>query len=121
MSGNGPQFQFGDNVTIHGGHHNVGVQHNNGPVADQALPPEITAMFARLAAAVADLARDARVPAEDRRSLEETLPVLREPAAQERRSRRNTLHLLAGLTRELGEAAAPVLGLVTQLLALISN
>ncbi|MBD0693606.1 hypothetical protein [Streptomyces sp. CBMA123] len=121
MSGGGAQFQFGDNVTMHGGQGNVGIQHNHGPAGDQALAPELAAMFARLAAVVAELARDARVPEEDRQSLEETLPVLREPAGQERRSRRNTLHLLAGLTRELGEAAAPALGLVTQLLAMINS
>ncbi|MFF2075861.1 hypothetical protein ACFVXG_14025 [Kitasatospora sp. NPDC058162] len=121
MSGNGSQFQFGDNVTMHGGQGNVGIQHNHGPAADQALPPEIAALFAQLTAVVTELARDARLPAEDRQSLEETLPVLSNPAGQERRSWRNTLHLLTGLTRELGEAAAPALGLATQLLALISG
>ncbi|MET8629757.1 hypothetical protein ABZW30_39545 [Kitasatospora sp. NPDC004669] len=121
MSGNNPRFHVGDQVTIHGGHHNVGVQHNNGPVGDQALPPEIAAMFAQLAAVVAELARDSRVHEEDRQSLTEALPVLRDPASEERRGWRNTLLLLAGVTQSIGEAAAPALGLANQLLALISG
>ncbi|MFD8757178.1 hypothetical protein ACFV0O_40330 [Kitasatospora sp. NPDC059577] len=120
MSGNTPQFHLGDNVTIHGGHHNIGVQHNNGQ-AGEALPPEVAAMFARLAAEVAELARDSRVHEQDRQSLTETLPVLRDPASEEQRGRRNALLLLAGVTQSIGEAAAPALGLANQLLALISG
>ncbi|MEV7603733.1 hypothetical protein AB0O91_40820 [Kitasatospora sp. NPDC089797] len=121
MSGDGPRFHVGDNVTLHGGHHNVGIQHHHAPAADQALPPGAAALFAHLAVLVAELARDPRLPEEDRQSLRETLPVLGDPAGQERRSRRNTLHLLAGLTGDLGEAAAPALGLVTRLLALLGS
>ncbi|MER7674865.1 hypothetical protein ABTY61_41285 [Kitasatospora sp. NPDC096128] len=121
MSGSGSRFHFGDNVTVHGGQGNIGIQHNHGPAGDQALPPELAALFAQLTVLVTELARDARLPEEDRQSLQETLPVLSDPAGQERRSWRNTLHLVAGLTRELGEVAAPALGLATQLLALISG
>ncbi|MFH8381587.1 hypothetical protein ACH4E7_11660 [Kitasatospora sp. NPDC018058] len=120
MSGSNPQFHIGDSVTIHGGHHNVGVQHNNGQ-AGEALPPEIAAMFARLAAEVAELAHDSRVHEQDRQSLTETLPVLRDPASEEQRGWRNTLLLLAGVTQSIGDAAAPALGLANQLLALISG
>ncbi|MFE7638150.1 hypothetical protein DR950_08785 [Kitasatospora xanthocidica] len=116
-----PDVQYGDRVTIHGGSGNVGIQHNNGAVGDQALPPEVAALFARLAAVVTDLARDGRLHEADRQSLAEALPVLTSPAAEEPRSRRNTLLLLAGLAQSVGEAAAPALGLANQLLALLSG
>ncbi|MFF2614616.1 hypothetical protein [Kitasatospora sp. NPDC058046] len=116
-----PDVQYGDRVTIHGGSGNVGIQHNNGPAGDKALPPEVVALFARLAAVVTDLARDGRLHEADRQSLAEALPVLTSPAAEEPRSRRNTLLLLAGLAQSVGEAAAPALGLANQLLALLSG
>ncbi|MFE4359840.1 hypothetical protein [Kitasatospora sp. NPDC056800] len=116
-----PDVQYGDRVTIHGGSGNVGIQHNNGAVGDQALPPEVAALFARLAAVVTDLARDGRLHEADRQGLAEALPVLTSPAAEEPRSRRNTLLLLAGLAQSVGEAAAPALGLANQLLALLSG
>ncbi|MFJ6383925.1 hypothetical protein ACIQI7_28475 [Kitasatospora sp. NPDC092039] len=115
-----PDVQYGDRVTIHGGSGNIGIQHNNGPGAE-ALPPEVVALFARLAAVVTELARDGRLPEADRQSLSEALPVLTSPAAEEPRSRRNTLLLLAGVAQSLGEAAAPALGLANQLLALLSG
>ncbi|WP_416875098.1 hypothetical protein [Kitasatospora sp. SC0581] len=116
-----PDVQYGDRVTIHGGSGNVGIQHNNGAVGDQALPPEVAALFARLATVVTELARDGRLHEADRQSLAEALPVLTSPAAEEPRSRRNTLLLLAGLAQSVGEAAAPALGLANQLLALLSG
>ncbi|WP_049660083.1 hypothetical protein [Kitasatospora sp. MY 5-36] len=116
-----PDVQYGDRVTIHGGSGNVGIQHNNGAAGDQALPPEVAALFARLATVVTELARDGRLHEADRQSLAEALPVLTSPAAEEPRSRRNTLLLLAGLAQSVGEAAAPALGLANQLLALLSG
>ncbi|MEU1285094.1 hypothetical protein [Kitasatospora sp. NPDC005856] len=116
-----PNVQYGDRVTIHGGSGNIGIQHNTGPGADQALPPEVVVLFARLAAVVTELARDGRLREADRQSLEEALPVLTSPAAEEPRSRRNTLLVLAGVAQSLGEAAAPALGLANQLLALLSG
>ncbi|MFJ9442133.1 hypothetical protein ACIRRH_09690 [Kitasatospora sp. NPDC101235] len=116
-----PNVQYGDRVTIHGGSNNVGIQHNNGPVGGEALPPEVAALFSRLADVVTELARDGRLREADRQSLAEALPVLNSPAAEEPGRRRNTLLLLAGLAQSLGEAAAPALGLANQLLALISG
>ncbi|MFG2905505.1 hypothetical protein ACGF13_10660 [Kitasatospora sp. NPDC048286] len=119
-NGNGSHVH-GDQVNIHGGTNVVGIQHNNGPVGDQALPPNVMALFSRLADAVTELARDGRLREADRQSLAEALPVLNSPAAEEPGRRRNTLLLLAGLAQSLGEAAAPALGLANQLLALING
>ncbi|MFG2915375.1 hypothetical protein ACGF0D_21135 [Kitasatospora sp. NPDC048298] len=120
-NGNGSHVHVGDQVNIHGGTNVVGIQHNNGPVGDQALPPNVMALFSRLADAVTELARDGRLREADRQSLAEALPVLNSPAAEEPGRRRNTLLLLAGLAQSLGEAAAPALGLANQLLALING
>ncbi|RKT19690.1 hypothetical protein BX285_4159 [Streptomyces sp. 1114.5] len=121
MNDERPNIQYGDRVTIHGGSGNIGVQHNTGPGAGQALPPEVVALFARLAAVVTELARDGRLQEADRQSLADSLPVLTSPATEEPRRRRNTLLLLAGVAQSLGEAAAPALGLANQLLALLSG
>ncbi|MFE6054420.1 hypothetical protein ACFQ6N_27010 [Kitasatospora sp. NPDC056446] len=118
--GHAPHVHIGDRVDIHGDH-NIGIQHNSGPAGDRALPPEAVRLFAQLAAAVAELAHDGRVREEDRRRFAAALPVLTEPAAQERSLRQDTLYLLAGLAQRIGEIAAPALGLANQLLALISG
>ncbi|MDH6139267.1 MULTISPECIES: hypothetical protein [Kitasatospora] len=115
----GPRVHYGDQVSIHGGSKHIGIQHNHGRGGDEGLPPEIAAMFAQLATLVTQLAVDSRVGDEDRQSLTETLPVLSQPARAERRHWRNTLYLLTNLARDIGDAAAPMLGLATQLISLI--
>ncbi|MFJ6619844.1 hypothetical protein ACIQOW_19985 [Kitasatospora sp. NPDC091335] len=119
--GERPNVQYGDRVTIHGGSGHIGIQHNHGGAGEQALPPEVADLFARLAVAVAGLAEDDRLREADRRSFTEALPVLSDPATEEPDRRRGTLLQLIGLAHTVGEAAAPALGLASQLLALISG
>ncbi len=123
MSGNGegpgPGIHYGDQVTIHGGSNNIGIQHNSGRAGDEGLPPAVSALFAQLAALVTQLSAEAGVDAEDRQSLAGTLPVLNQPATVERHRWRDTLRVLTGLSREIGDAALPVLTVATQLMSLI--
>ncbi|MFE0463956.1 hypothetical protein ACFW1A_32350 [Kitasatospora sp. NPDC058965] len=117
--GRGPRHHYGDRVTVHGGTHNIGIQHNYGTAGEPGLPPELAAMFTQLATLVTQLVGDDRVGEEDRQSLAETLPVLTEPAGTERRHWRNTLYLLTNLAHDIGDAAGPMLGLATELINLI--
>ncbi len=117
--GHGPGIHYGDQVTIHGGSNNIGIQHNTGRAGDEGLPPAVSALFAQLAALVTQLSSDAGVDAEDQQSLAGTLPVLNQPATVERHRWRDTLRVLTSLSREIGDAALPVLTVATQLMSLI--
>ncbi|WP_225448388.1 hypothetical protein [Streptacidiphilus sp. P02-A3a] len=118
-TGNGPTFHFGDQVNINGGDGHIGVQHNHGGADDTGMRPEVSAMFAQLALLVRELSHQAGIDAEDRQSLAETLPVLNQPATVERHRWRDTLRVLSGLARDIGDTALPVLNVATELMNLI--
>jgi hypothetical protein len=119
--GHGPRVSNGDQVNIFGGQDVIGIQHNHGPGGDQGLTPEMAQLFAQLTTLVAQLVADSRVGTEDRNTLIETLPVVSRPDQGDRHRWRDALDLLATLAHSIGDAATPMLGLVTQLLPLIRS
>jgi hypothetical protein len=116
----GDNFHFGDNVGVHGGTGNIGVNHGTaqhifGAGGD---PDELRGALAEVRELAARLRGE--LPREDAEELEEHLATAADASAG-RGSRRGALRAVAGIVTALGDVATPLVEAVNRTLALFGR
>ncbi|MCB5179335.1 hypothetical protein [Streptomyces antimicrobicus] len=116
MTAEGSSYHYGDVVNLHGGHHNVGIQHHWSPPVSRELPDDQRAAVEQLL----ELLRQHRdeIAAEDQEELAEALPVIAS-AARPVPERRRALRRVAGVAATTAALGQPVVDLVNGIIALL--
>jgi hypothetical protein len=108
-------YYYGDNVNMHGGHHNTGMIKNQGPTAPAS--PELSAAVRELH----DLAGELRsqVPPASVRALDDSLPDITADASAPAQDRHRALMAVAGIATTVGALGQPIIAAVNKVLALL--
>ncbi|WP_320778814.1 hypothetical protein [Streptomyces sp. CRN 30] len=114
----GDSYHFGDNVNMHGGMGNTGIDKRHMMAADA------TAASAALQEAVRELHRliddlHGRLPPASARTLEDSLPAVTADAAVQPQDRHRALMAIAGIATTVGTLGQPVLDAVNRILQLL--
>lgn len=107
---------YGDNVNMHGGHHNTGMIKNQPAPADP-VSPELQAAIQELR----DLAGELRsqVPPASTRTIDDSLPDITADSTAPAEERHRALMAVAGIAATVGAVGQPVVVAVNKILELL--
>lgn len=107
---------YGDNVNMHGGHHNTGMIKNRTAPAEPASA-ELQAAIQQLLDPVRELR--SQVPPASARTLDDSLPDITADAAAPAQERHRALMAVAGIAATVGAVGRPVIEAVNKILELL--
>jgi hypothetical protein len=108
---------YGDNVNMHGGHHNTGMIKNQ--ASAEPASPELLAATQELLRLVAELR--SQVPPASARAIDDSLPDITAGRAVPAQERHRALMAVAGIAATVGAVGQPVISAVNKLLELLPS